>query len=118
MIPLTPEQKRLHNNAKRCHICHTKFYSKDHVGVKITNYRNVRDHDLYTGLYRGAAHSIYNFWYSTKRVIPVVIHNVSNYDFHMIIKEIAEEFRKEIHCIPEDKEKYKSFSIPIILLRM
>ena len=46
--------------------------------------------------------------------MPVVIHNVSNYDFHLIIKEIAEEFRKEIHCIPEDKEKYKSFSILIM----
>ena len=32
----------------------------------------------------------------------------------MIIKELAEEFRSEIHCIPEDKEKYKPFSIPII----
>ena len=32
----------------------------------------------------------------------------------MIIKKIAEEFRTEIQCIPEDKEKYKSFSIPIV----
>ena len=32
----------------------------------------------------------------------------------MIIKELAEEFRAEIQCIPEDKEKYKSFSIPIM----
>ena len=32
----------------------------------------------------------------------------------MIIKELAEEFRSEIHCIPEDKEKYKPFSIPIM----
>ena len=28
----------------------------------------------------------------------------------MIIKELDEEFRNEIHCIPEDKEKYKAFS--------
>ena len=32
----------------------------------------------------------------------------------MIIKELAEEFRSEIHCIPEDKEKYKTFSITIM----
>ena len=32
----------------------------------------------------------------------------------MIIKELTEEFRSEIHCIPEDKEKYKTFSIPIM----
>ena len=53
------------------------------------------DHDHYTGKYRGAAHSICNF----------VIHNDSNYDFHLIIAELAKEFRSEIHCIPEDKGK-------------
>ena len=113
MIASTPEQKRFHDNAKRCHICQSKFYSKDHVGVKSTNYRKVRDHDHYTGICRGAAHSICNLKYSTQRDIPVVIHNGSNYDFHLIIKELAEEFRTEIQCIAEDKEKYKSFSITI-----
>ena len=114
MIRLTPGQKRFHNNAERCHICHTKFYSKDHVGVKSTNYRNVRDHDHYTGLYRGAAHSICNLRYSTQRDVPVVIHDGSNYDFHLLIKELVEEFRIEIQSIPQDKEKYKSFGIPIM----
>ena len=74
----------------------------------------VRDHDHYTGTYRGAAHSICNLKYTTQRDIPVVIHNDSNYDFHLMIKELAEEFRSEIHCIPEDKEKYKTLSIPIM----
>ena len=41
------------------------------------------------------------------------MHNGSNYDFHLIIKELANEFREDIHCIPCDKAKYKSFSIPI-----
>ena len=31
----------------------------------------------------------------------------------MIIKELAKEFREEINCIPEDKQKCKSFIIPI-----
>ena len=31
----------------------------------------------------------------------------------MIIKELANEFREDIKCIPCDKEKYKTFSIPI-----
>ena len=114
MIPLTPEQKRFHNNAKRCHICQYQFYSENHVGVKSTNYRKAKDHDHYTGIYRGAAHSICNLRYSTQRDIFVVIHNGTNYDFHLITKELAEEFRTEIQCIPEDKEKYKSFSIPIM----
>ena len=63
---------------------------------------------------RGAAHSICNLRYSTQRDIPVVIHNGSNYDFHLLIKELRKEFRPEIQCIPEDKEKCKYFSIPIM----
>ena len=41
------------------------------------------------------------------------MYNGSNYDFPLIIKELANEFREDIHCILCDKEKYKSFSIPI-----
>ena len=65
-------------------------------------------------MYRGAAHAICNLKYSTQKDIPVVIHNGSNYDFHLIIKELAKEFREEIHFISDDKEKYKSFSIRIM----
>ena len=114
MKPLTLEQKRSYENAKRCHICNLTFYKKDHKGVKSSNFRKVRDHDHSTGIYRGAPHSICNLRYSTERDLPVVIHNGSNYDFHLIIEELAEEFRTEIQCIPEDKEKSKSFSIPIM----
>ena len=74
----------------------------------------VRDHDHYTGKYGGAAHSIFNLRYKTQEDIPVVIHNGSNYDFHLTITESAKEFRSEMHCIPEAKEKYKTFSIPIM----
>ena len=70
--------------------------------------------DHYTGIYRGAAHSICNLRYKTQEDIFVVIHNGSNYGFHLITEELAKEFRSEIHCIPEDKEKYKTFSIPIM----
>ena len=49
--------------------------------------------------------------------IPVVIHNGSNYDFHLIITELAKEFRSDMKCIPEDKEKYISFLIPLKIER-
>ena len=72
------------------------------------------DHDHYTGKYRGAAHSICNLRYKKQEDIPVVIHNGNNYDFHLIITELAKEFTSEIYCIPEDKEKYNIFSIPVM----
>ena len=71
------------------------------------------DHD-YTGKYRGTPHFICNLRYNTQEDISVVIHNGRNYDFHSIITELAQEFRSEINCTPEDKENYKTFSIPII----
>ena len=49
----------------------------------------VKDHDHYKGKYRGAAHSICNLRCKTQKDIPVAIHNGSNYDFHIIITELA-----------------------------
>ena len=55
-------------------------------------YFKVKDHCHYTGKYRGAAHYICNLRYKTPKEIPVVFHNGSTYDYHLIIKELAEEF--------------------------
>ena len=41
----------------------------------------------------GAAHSIYNLKYSVPKKIPIAFHNGSNYDYHFIAKELAEEFK-------------------------
>ena len=45
--------------------------------------------------------------------IPVVFHNVSNHDYHFIIKELANEFEGQFECLGENAEKYKTFSVPI-----
>ena len=58
-------------------------------------YQKVRDHYHYTGKFRGAAHSICNLKYKVPKEIPVKIHNCSTYDYHFIIKELAEEFKGE-----------------------
>ena len=113
MTPLTPEQHKKHDNSKEYFICNKKFIT-DKKNKYYKNLMKVMDHDHYTGTFRGAAHSICNLRYKTQEDIPVVIHNGSNYDFHLIITELAKEFRSEIQCIPEDKEKYKTFSISIM----
>ena len=113
MTQLTPEQQKKHDNSKECFICNKKFiYNKKNKYYK--NLMKVMDHDHYTGKYRGVAHFICNLRYKTQEDNPVVIRNGCNYDFHLIITELAKEFRSEIHCIPEDKEKYKTFSISIM----
>ena len=60
-----------------------------------------------------AAHKICNLMYNTPREIPVVFHNGSSYDYHFIIKELAEEFDGYFECLGENKEKYITFSVPI-----
>ena len=45
--------------------------------------------------------------------IPVVFHNGSNYDYHFIIKELEKEFKRQLDCLRENIQKYKTFSVPI-----
>ena len=42
-----------------------------------------------------------------------MFHNGSTYDYHFIIKELAEEFEGEFACFGEYTEKYITFSVPI-----
>ena len=101
---LTIDEEFKHHMATECYICEKKFYED-----KKNNYIKVRYHCLYAGKYRGAAHKICNLMYNTRREIPVVFHNGSSYDYHFIIKGLAEEFE----CLGEKKEKYITFSLPI-----
>ena len=45
--------------------------------------------------------------------IPAVFHNSSTYDYHFIIKELAEEFEGQFECLEENTKKYITFSVPI-----
>ena len=76
-------------------------------------YQKVRDHCHYTGMYRGAAHDIYNLRYKIPKEIPVVFDNGSTYDYHFKIKELAEKFEGQFECLGENTEKYITFSVPI-----
>ena len=81
--------------------------------MKFKLHKKVRDHGHYTGTFRGAAHSICNLNCKVPQEIPVAIHNGSRYDYHFLIKELAEEFKGEFECLGENTEKYISFSVPI-----
>jgi len=82
----------------------------------------VRDHCHLTGAYRFAIHSSCNLAYSFRGsrrsgqsfFIPVVFHNLRGYDEHLILSGIKNEhFNKQpnITCIPNNTERYLSFSI-------
>ena len=66
--------------------------------MKDKKYRKVTYNCHYTGEYRGAVHSISNLKYSVSKKIPITFSSGSNYEYHFIIKELAEEFKKQLTC--------------------
>ena len=60
--------------------------------------------ESYKEKYRGTAHSICNFKYSIPKRIPLVFHDGSSYNYHLIIKKLAEEFKIQFTCLGEVTE--------------
>ena len=63
---------------------------------KSINYQKVRDHCHYTDEYRGAENTICNLKFNVPNEITIVFRNGSNYDYHFIIKELANEFEGKV----------------------
>ena len=91
------------NNATHCFICGNAFEAGD---VK------VRDHCHFTGRYRGCAHQDCNLQFSMRYYkIPVFLHNLKNYDAHLVIEranELSESNR--IDVIAQNSEKFITFA--------
>ena len=103
MIRLTDRENKFYKKQKVCYICKNEF--------KL--YHKVRDHCHYTRKFRGAAHSICNLKYKTRKEIPVVFDNGSTYDYHFVINNLAKEFYGQLEYLGENTEKYIIFSVPI-----
>ena len=72
------------------------FYTKiENKYVKDKRYCKVRDNCHYTGKHSGAAYSTCNLKYIVPKNNHIAFHNVSNYDYHFIIKWLTEEFKKQ-----------------------
>ena len=110
MSLLTKGEQESYENAKICYICTGKLQDKYATDKK---YRKVRDHCHYASEYRGFAYSMCNLKFSVPKEIPIVFHNVSNYDYYFIVKELGEEFEGQFTCLGECTEKYVPFSVPI-----
>ena len=96
----------MQNKQKVCYICKKRFSTND--GKK--KCFKVKDHCHYTGK---SARDISNLRYKIPKEIHVVFHNGSTYDYHFIIKKLAEEFEGEFECLGENTEKCITFSVPI-----
>ena len=103
MEPLTKAQLKEYKYVTECQICFKPFREGN---------RKVRDHCHYSGKYRGAAHSLCNLQYKIPSYIPVLFHNLAEYDAHMFIKELA-KYGSKMEVIAKNTEDYISFSVNV-----
>ena len=74
-------------------ICKEKFENKY---LKDKKYRKVRGIGHYTGEQRDVARNICNLKHSVAKNVSIAFRNGSNYDYHFIIKDLAEESEKQL----------------------
>ena len=93
---------RAFRSAETCHVCDKPLEGD-----------SLRDHCHITGKYRGAAHTTCNLKLRLSpktTTIPVVFYNLRGYDSHLLMQSIS-NVEGRVHCIPNNTEKYISFSL-------
>ena len=102
MKKLTKEQENSYNLDNNCHICQ-KVIGEFEI--------KCMDHNHTNGEYRGPSHLICNINYVDPKNIPVIIHNLKNFDSNLILKELNQDYFKKCKVIPKTTEKFMSFSL-------
>ncbi|XP_072403137.1 uncharacterized protein [Diabrotica undecimpunctata] len=102
-IHMSEDDERMFQAANYCHICEQRFSPED---------KKVRDHDhmIPENNFRGAAHEGCNVNYQDTHTIPVIFYNLSGYDAHFVVSDIATRMKGSIDLLPITKEKYISFT--------
>lgn len=91
---LTSEEQIYHDTATHCHICEEEFDEFD---------LRVRDHDHWTGFYRGPAHNKCNQNYKDPKIVPVFLHNFSKYDAHFIARALIKH-KRQVKVVANNEE--------------
>ena len=100
-LVMTKKYNEDFQNSSKCWICDNGY---------VDNNVKVRDHCHITGKYRRSAHRDCNINVKLNHKIPVVFHNLKNYDSHLIMYEL-DKCNLKINVIPNGLEKYMIFSI-------
>ena len=100
-LVMTKEDNENFKNSTKCWICDNDYIDND---VK------VRDHCHISGKYRDSAHKDCNINLKLNHKIPVVVHNLKNYDSHLTMEKLS-KFNLKINVIQNGLEKYMSLTI-------
>ena len=79
---MTAEQEIEFQNSNHCHICELPYQLQD---IRVRDHNHLQPNNNY----RGSAHEECNLQYKDDRIVPIVFHNLSGYDAHFIILDIA-----------------------------
>ena len=94
------EEKIIQASSDHCYLCRKNFATKED---------KLKDFNYYTGEYLGACH--YSCQSKQPNFIPIFFHNLSNYDSHLFIKNLASRVSGErISVIPNNEQKYISYT--------
>ena len=96
---MTEEEEDLFQKSNNCWIC-KKLIDNDED--------KVTDHCHVTGKFRDAAHKSCNLNFKVTKKVPVVFHNLKNYDSYLIFNKL-DKFDVKIEVIPNGLEKYMAF---------
>ena len=142
MKPLTAQQEAEHQAATECYICKLPFLDFEKAGVSRDKYfklrrqhmvqsRNphdtdtyvplaltkgikVHDHDHDSGKYRGPCHSLCNLQLKNLIKTPILFHNGSRYDYHLLLTTLAAKSekleKKNIEVIGKTMETFTSLA--------
>lgn len=110
-IIMTEEQKQQHKQCIKCSKCDCSF-SNDNIKVK--------HHDHINGKFISTLCSKCNLELKYERFLPVYIHNLKGYDAHLFINGLYKygfqcDKGSNLSCIPNNEERYISFSKKIIV---
>ena len=104
-LHMSEKNEKDFQSATQCWICQKEFHDEKKP--------KARDHCHILGLYRGPAHKICNIKIAIRPWITltsVVLHNLKGYDSHLIMQHI-DKITSRLSCIPNNTEKYISFSL-------
>jgi hypothetical protein len=104
---LSIEEDDIFKKATECCLCKMKLRSD-------INDNRVRDHDHFTGKYRGPAHRGCNLQLRIKPdeiKIPLIYYGGKHYDFHHEVQELGLVSEDKIDIIANNQENYKTIII-------
>ena len=96
---MSEEKEQFFQQSNSCQIC-KKLIDQDN--------EKARDHCQVTGKFRGAAHWRCNINFQLTKKVPLIFHNLRDYDSHSIFSELN-KFGLKIRVTPNGLEKRMAF---------